>query len=54
MILGPHVKTNYTSAAMLSHSSYLRSLQRIMGVTVSSNVASANDFTDFFQSGYFP
>jgi hypothetical protein len=54
IIIGPHQKKGHVSSVMYSHSSYVKSLQEIFGVTVSSNVSSANDFADFFQAGYFP
>lgn len=54
VIVGPHVKVGYTGAAALSHSSYLKSLQEIMGVPVFTNVAAANDFSDYFEAGFFP
>ena len=54
IVVGPHVKPHYTSAVAINHSSYLKSLERIFGVPVSSRVSSVNDFSDFFQPGYFP
>ncbi|MBK7857500.1 MAG: hypothetical protein IPJ65_02520 [Archangiaceae bacterium] len=54
VVVGPHVKANHNSTVTVSHSSYLKSLQRIFGVPVFSNVSAANDFSDFFQPGYFP
>ena len=54
IVVGPHVKAGHASSVALSHSSYLKSLERIFGVPVSSRVQSANDLSDFFQPGYFP
>jgi hypothetical protein len=54
VIIGPHVKKGFVSNTAINHSGYLKSLQRIFGVPVNSNVANATDFTEFFQPGYFP
>ena len=54
VIIGPHVKANYSSPLAFSHDSYLKSLQEIMGVPVFSNVSAANDFSDFYEAGFFP
>jgi len=53
IVLGPHAKAGYVSDVRYSHSSYLKSLEEILGVPVLSNVSSANDFVDFFETGYF-
>ncbi len=54
IVLGPHVKANHASSVPYSHSSYLKSLQRMLEVPVSSRVSAANDFADFFDPGHFP
>ncbi len=54
IVVGPHVKPNHASTVAVNHSSYLKSLERIFGVPVSSRVTSVNDFSDFFEPGYFP
>lgn len=54
IVVGPNVKRGHASMVQVSHSSYLKSLQRILGVPVSSRVSSANDFADFFTAGHFP
>ena len=54
VVVGPHVKANHASAVMYDHSSYLKSLQKILGVPVTARVSAANDFSDFFETGYFP
>jgi hypothetical protein len=52
VIVGPHVKPGYTSGVPFSHSSYLKTLQRIMGVPIYANVMSANDFSDFYDTAF--
>lgn len=52
--VGPGVKTNYVGAVSYTHSSLLKSTEEILGLPVSSRVASANDFSDLFKPGYFP
>ena len=54
LVVGPNVKPGYASSVAYSHSSYLKSLERILGVPVSSRVTTANDFSDFFTAGRFP
>ncbi len=54
LVVGPNVKPHHASTVTYSHSSYVKSLQRILGVPVTSRVAAANDFSDFFQAGAFP
>ena len=54
LVVGPDVKPNHASAIAYNHSSYLKSLQRILGVPVSSRVTAASDFSDFFTPGRFP
>jgi hypothetical protein len=54
VVVGPHVKKGHISAIAYNHSSYLKSLEEIFEVPVMSNVQSANDFSDFFDPGYFP
>jgi hypothetical protein len=50
LIVGPHVKAGYASDVSFSHSSYLKTLQRILGVPIFVNVSSANDFSDFYEA----
>jgi len=52
--IGPHTRTGYTSTVKYTHSSQLKSIERILGLPVLSTVSSANDFTDLFVSGFFP
>jgi hypothetical protein len=54
VVLGPHVKNGYASGVAYNHSSYVKSLEEIFKVPVMSPVSSANDFSDFFETGYFP
>lgn len=52
--IGPHVKAGYTSTVRYDHSALLKSVEKIVQVPILPTVASANDFTDLFQSGKFP
>ena len=52
LIVGPHVKRGFASEVAYTHSSYLKSLQKILGVPVFENVSSANDFSDFYEDGF--
>jgi phosphatidylinositol-3-phosphatase len=53
-IVGPTIKPGFSSAVTYTHSSYLKTLERLMGVPVNTRVAAANDFGAFFQPGTFP
>jgi hypothetical protein len=52
--IGPGVKANYASAVTISHSSVVKSLERIMELPILPTVSSANDLADFFKAGSFP
>jgi hypothetical protein len=52
--IGPHVKAGYTGTVQYDHSSLLKSIERILQVPVLAKVTGANDFTDLFQTGFFP
>ncbi len=52
--IGPHVKHGYGSSVMVSHSSFVKSVERIFGLPINSRVQSANDFADYFEPGFFP
>jgi hypothetical protein len=52
--IGPHVKTGYTGTVQYDHSSLLKSIERILQVPILKKVTGANDFTDLFQTGFFP
>jgi hypothetical protein len=54
VIVGPNVKANFTSTATYTHSSYVKSLEKMFGLTVNTRVTNAVDFADFFNAGKFP
>ena len=54
VIIGPNVIANHTSALAYTHSSYLKSLEKMFGLTVNTRVTAAVDFADFFTAGKFP
>jgi hypothetical protein len=54
LVVGPHVKANHPSTVNVTHSSYVKSVEKILRLPVMSRVSSANDFSDFFEPGYFP
>ncbi|HEX4511992.1 MAG TPA: alkaline phosphatase family protein [Polyangiaceae bacterium] len=61
VVVSPHVASaGYRSKTALGHASYVRSLQEIFGVSPANGVpflgkaGGVNDFSDFFQKGYFP
>jgi len=54
LVVGPHVKVMHTSTVQYTHSSYVKSIEEILGLPVSTRVSSANDFADFFDTGHFP
>jgi hypothetical protein len=54
MAVGPHVKAGYASPVVYSHSSLLKSLEEIFGVPILPAVSAANDFSDLFETGFFP
>jgi hypothetical protein len=54
IVVGPHVKANHASSVKYSHSSLVKSVEKIAGVPVLAKVASANDLADFFDAGFFP
>jgi hypothetical protein len=54
IVVGPHVKPGYVSTIAYNHSSLLKSVERILEMPILPNVSTANDFSDFFQPGYFP
>jgi hypothetical protein len=54
LVVGPHVKAGYASAISYTHSSLLKSVERILNLPFLPTVSSATDLTDFFQAGYFP
>jgi phosphatidylinositol-3-phosphatase len=54
IVVGPHVKRHYGSTLNYTHSSYLKTLEKILKVPVNSRVSSATDFADFFQPMFYP
>lgn len=54
LVIGPHVKAGHASSVKYTHSSYVKSLERILKLPVMSRVTAANDFADFFDTGFFP
>ena len=54
LAIGPHVKAGYTSTASITHSALVKTVEKIFGLPLLPTVASANDFGDLFQSGYYP
>jgi len=54
LVIGPHVKKGYVSAVPYTHSSILKSMERILRLPVLPSVSSASDLSDFFTAGNFP
>jgi hypothetical protein len=54
LVIGPNVKPNFANTTTLSHSSLLKSVEKILGLPVQSNVSTANDFVGFFNTGTYP
>jgi phospholipase C len=54
IVVGPHVRANHASAVTYSHGSIIRSVEEILELPTLSAVSSANDFSDFFASGFYP
>jgi hypothetical protein len=54
LAIGPHVKANYASSVAYTHSSLTKTVEKVFGLPVLPTVASANDFADVFQPGYYP
>lgn len=54
LVIGPGVKPGHASAVQYTHSSYVKSVQAVLGLAVDPRVADANDFADFFAPGQFP
>jgi hypothetical protein len=51
---GPGVKTGYAGSVSYTHSSLLKSIERILGLPTLSKVSSANDLSDLFMAGQYP
>jgi hypothetical protein len=54
LAIGPGVKANYTGTVAYTHSAIIKSVERILGLPTLSTVSSANDFTDLYNTGFFP
>ena len=54
LVVGPGVKPGHQSDVAYDHSSYVKSVQAILGIDIDARVAAANDFGDFFDFGAFP
>jgi hypothetical protein len=54
LAIGPHVKAGYTGKVTYTHSSMLKSTEKIFELPVLSKVSSANTLSDLFVSGMFP
>jgi hypothetical protein len=51
---GPGVKTGYTGTVSYTHSSLLKSIEHILGLSTLSKVSSANELSDLFVAGQYP
>jgi hypothetical protein len=54
VVLGPGVKRGFANGEPLSHRSYTKSVQKMLGLPVDPRVADAKDFGDFFVDGLLP
>jgi hypothetical protein len=54
LAVGPGVKANFTGTVSYTHSSIIKSVERIFGLSFLSTVSSSNDLADLFQAGFFP
>jgi len=54
LAIGPHVKPGYTSSVAYTHSSLTKSVEEIFGLPVLPAAASATDFADLFEPGFYP
>ncbi|HTG32318.1 MAG TPA: alkaline phosphatase family protein [Thermoanaerobaculia bacterium] len=54
LVVGPGVKANYAGAVSYTHSSLVKSVDRILGLPILSTVSGSNDFTDLYNAGFFP
>jgi hypothetical protein len=54
LVVGPHVKAGFTSTVSFTHSSMIKSVEKILQIPILSKVSGANDFAGFFQSGFYP
>jgi hypothetical protein len=54
LAIGPGVKANYTGTVSYTHSSIIKSVERIFGLPTLSTVSGNNDLADLYNSGFFP
>jgi hypothetical protein len=54
LAVGPHVKAGHTGTVSYTHSSIIKSVERILQLPTLSTVASANDLTELFVAGFYP
>ncbi len=54
LAVGPHVKANYTGAISYTHSSLVKSVDRILELPTLATVSSANELSDLFVAGFYP
>ena len=52
--VGPMVKSHYTGNERYSHSTQLKTVERILGLPALPTVADSNDFSDLFKVGSYP
>jgi len=54
LAIGPGIKSGYSSSVPYTHSSLVKSVEEIFGLSILPTVTSANDFEDLFEPGAFP
>lgn len=54
LAVGPGVKTNFAGSVSYTHSSLLKSIERILELPFLSTVSSANELGDLFTAGNYP
>jgi hypothetical protein len=54
LAVGPHVKAGFTGTVSYTHSSMVKSIERILALPTLSTVASANELSDLFVTGFYP
>jgi hypothetical protein len=52
--VGPHVKANFAGTVSYTHSSIVKSVERVLELPTLSTVSSANDLSNLFATGFFP
>ena len=54
LAIGPHIKPGYSSPTVVTHSALVKTVEKVFGLPILPSVASANDFGDLFQAGFYP